>query len=264
MKLLPSFVLGILLGGVAPVLAAEQEPIETDRPDISEASSVVGPGRFQLETGVQLDYQRGGRRDDKILTTPTLLRWGIDRRWEARLETDGYSRLRNSGSGALRQTSGMSPLSPGVKYHFQDSRPGSSRPSLGVLLHVAVPSGSSTFRTRHLAGDLKLAADFDLGPNWSLGTNFGFLVDQDDDGSAYVAGLATASLSRSLTERLRVFTELALGGSRVRPISDSAILDGGFTYLLNPDTQLDLALGGDISERSTPDLYWTVGVSRRF
>jgi hypothetical protein len=158
----------------------------------------------------------------------------------------------------------MSPLSPGVKYHFQDSMPGSSRPSLGVLLHVTVPSGSSSFRTHRFAGDFKLAADFDLGPNWSLGTNVGVLVDEDHDGSTYAAGLATASLGRSLSPRLRVFTELALGGSKAHPITDSAILDGGFTYLLNPDMQLDLALGGDVSARSKSDLYWTFGVSRRF
>lgn len=264
MRIQPALVMGILAAGLPAVQAAEQGPIETDRPDISESSSVVGPGRFQLETGVQLDYQRGGRGDEKRFTTPTLLRWGIDRRWEARLETGGYSRLRRSGTGALLQTSGLSALSPGVKYHVQDPRAGSTRPSLGVLLHVAVPSGSSDFRARHAAGDLKLAADFDLGPNWSLGTNAGLLVDRDENGSTFVAGLATASLSRSLSERLRIFTELALGGSRAHPLGDSAILDGGFTYLLNPDTQLDLALGGDISPRSTPDLYWTVGVSRRF
>ena len=130
-------------------------------------------------------------------------------------------------------------------------------------MHVAVPSGASAFRQHHFAGDLKLAADFEFGA-WSLGTNVGFLIDRDDDGDTFAAGLATASLSRGLSERLRAFTEVALGGWVRRPLTESMILDGGFTYLLNPDTQLDLALGTDFSQRSAPDLYWTVGLSRRF
>lgn len=252
-----------LLAGMAPGYAADEEPLSTDRPDISEASVVVGPGRFQIETGVQQDYQRGGRGTARVLTTPTLLRWGLDNRWEARLETDGYMQFRRSGSGSNAQTAGLSPLSPGFKYHFQDPREGSSRPSLGVLMHVAVPTGSSQFRQHYFAGDLKLAADFEFGA-WSLGTNVGVLVDRDDEGDTFAAGLATASLSRGLSERLRAFTEVALGGSASRPLTDSVILDGGFTYLLNPDTQLDVALGTDLSQRSAPDLYWTVGLSRRF
>jgi hypothetical protein len=183
----------------------------------------------------------------------------LNDRWEARLETDGLTRLRGGSKGNL----GLSPLSPGVKYHFQDPRPGSARPSLGAILHVSVPTGSSAFRQHYLAGDLKLAADFEFG-EWSLGTNVGVLIDRDGRDGTFPAALATASLSRGLSERLRAYSELALGGGAHRPISEQVVLDGGLTYLLNPDTQLDLALGTDLSGRSTPDLFWTVGLSRRF
>lgn len=258
-------VAAMCMGAAAHAAEAEAvEPISTDRPDISESSNVVGRGRFQIETGVQRAYQRGGGRDENQMTTPTLLRWGLDNRWEARLETDGYTRLRSSGPGGLQRTAGLSPLAPGVKYHIQDPREGSSRPSLGAIFHLSVPSGSSSFRANHLAGDLKLAADFELGHDWSLGTNFGILVDRDEQGETFAAGLATASLSHPLTERLRAYAEFALSGSATRPLTDSVILDGGFTYLLNPDTQLDLAVGTDLSGRSSPDLFWTVGLSRRF
>lgn len=257
----------VALCGSAAAYAAEPEaaePISTDRPDISESSNVVGRGRFQIETGVQRAYKRGGNRNENTFTTPTLLRWGLDNRWEARLETEGYTRFRSSGTGGLMRTSGLSPLAPGVKYHIQDPREGSSRPSLGAIFHLSVPSGSSSFRANHLAGDLKLAADFELGYDWSLGTNFGLLVDRDDRGETFVAGLATASLSHPLTERLRAYAELALNGAAERPLTETVIVDGGFTYLLNLDTQLDVALGTDLSGRTSPDLFWTVGFSRRF
>lgn len=264
MRALQALAVTLCLGAVGPARAQEKEPIETDRPDISEASTVVGRGRFQIETGIQRDYQREGGRRVRTLTTPTLLRLGLDNRWEARLETDGYTHLRSSGAGGAFQSAGLSAVAPGFKYHLQDPLPGSPRPSLGVLFHLVVPGGSTVFRTNQAAGDLKLAADFDLGNEWALGTNVGIVVDRDERSSPFLAALATASLSRSLTDRLRAYSELALGGARVRPISESVIFDGGFTYLLNLDTQLDVALGTDLSRRAAPDLFWTVGLSRRF
>jgi hypothetical protein len=260
----------VLAAAVAATLSTSagaqerEEPLETDRPDITEVSTVVGPGRFQIETSLLGEYFNRRRVDERSFFTPTLFRYGLDNRWELRLETDGYSHSRLSTPGGVHRTSGYSPLAPGFKHHIQDPREGSCRPSLGVVLHLNVPSGSSVFASDTLTGDVKLLADWDLAPKWSLGVNAGLGTDEDGE-ETFVFGLATAAVARELTDRLRTYVELALttpeAGSGGRT---GLIFDGGFAYLLNPDTQLDLAFGTGLTGRSTPDFFWTAGFSKRF
>lgn len=263
---LPSYLSGMIAaaGLFAPVAAEpREEPLETDRPDITETSTVVGAGRLQIETSIQVERRRGGD-DERLLLTPTLFRWGFHRRWEARLETDGSSRSRLSAGPAVLRTAGYAPLSIGAKHHFQDPREGSGRPSVGAILHIGLPSGSGAFRTRKLTGELKAALDWELSPRWSLGVNAGPLVDEDEAGNTFLCGLVTASLARSLTSRLRTYAELALQAPEARRGGRALILDGGFAYLLDRNTQIDAAVGTGLAGRTPPDLYWTVGFSHRF
>lgn len=250
----------------APVRAGEAvEPLVTDRPDITEASQVVGRRRFQIETGILHERRSGRRSDERSMFTPTLLRMGIDSRWEARLETDGYSRSRAfaAGDGVTRST-GYSALAPGVKFHIRDAGEGLLEPSLGAIFHLNVPSGSGGFQAEKLTGDIKLAADWELAPKWSLGVNAGFFVDEDDRGEAFSGGLLTGSLNRELTDRLRTFVELAFQGPESSHGGRGLIFDGGFAYLVNPDVQLDMALGSGLSGAAPPDVFWTFGLSMRF
>ena len=253
-----------LLASPAAAGESDPEPLETDRPDITETSSVVGQGAFQFETSIQREYLARGRQEERSWFTPTLFRWGFHDRWEARLETAGYSRTRSfSPRAGVDRTSGYSPLSFGVKYHFQDEQ-GASRPSLGSIFHVQVPTGSSQFQTEKVTGDLKLAADWKLGPRWALGVNLGVGIAEDDSGEVFPLGLVTAALNYSFTDRLRTYAELAVQGAETRIGGVGVIFDGGFAYLLNVDTQLDFAIGTGLAGRTTPDLFWGIGFSRRF
>jgi hypothetical protein len=265
----PALLLSLaLLTTAAPCLAqaAEpEEPLETDRPDITETSTVVGQGRLQIETALQFERVAEDGDRERRWFTPTLFRYGFHPRWEARLETDGYTRARISEAGAgTRRTAGYSPLEVGLKHHLQDARPGSRRPSLGAIAHLGFPSGSTEFATRKVTGSLKLAADWDLAPQWALGVNAGLSVDEDDDGKTFAAGLLTASVARDLTDRLRTYIELAGQTAEARSGRAALLLDGGFAYLFNPNTQVDLAFGTGLAGRTSPDFYWTVGFSRRW
>lgn len=262
--ILPGVVALLLIQG--PTAAQEsQEPIVTDRPDITESSQVVGPGRFQIEAGILREYQSGRSGDQRSLFTPTLLRWGLTSRWEARFETDGYSRTRTFTTGAgVSRTSGYSTLAPGAKYHIRDAGEGWDEPSLGAIFHLNVPSGSSIYRSEKLTGDAKIAADWDLAPKWSLGVNAGVLFEEDDRGEVFTSGLLTGSLGRELTDRLSSFLELVVQAPESSHGGTAFILDGGFTYLLNLDTQLDVAVGTGLSGATPADVFWTLGISKRF
>jgi hypothetical protein len=86
--------------------------IQPDRPGIADGSLVIGPRRFQFETGLQQEFRSRSHVDEQRLFTPTLLRFGVDNRWEARIESNALTYTRTSETVAgVNQTFGYSPVS---------------------------------------------------------------------------------------------------------------------------------------------------------
>ena len=248
-----------------PAQTADDDTIQTDRPGIADGSTVIGPGRFQAEVGVQREYRGGAHSDERTLYIPTLLRFGIDKRWEARIETNGYSRDRSFAAGAgVSHAEGYSPISLGAKWQFQDANNDTRKPSLGIIGRVFVPSGSSDFRSKRLTTDLRLAADHQLSEKWSLNWNVGMALYEDDGGDTFGAGLAAATISYAVNKRLTAFFDAGLQGPERRQGGVALIVDGGAMYLLNKDTQIDFGIGPGVTGKTVPDLFWTAGVSHRF
>ena len=146
----PLATLFVSLAFCAPqaVLAAEEDTIATDRPDFVESSNVVGKGRFQVETSIGLDRSRAGGVRERTWATPTLLRYGINDTVELRMESDGLIRQRitdsDSGTGLRQAERGYGDLSLGLKWHALDAV--GNMPSVGLLFHADLASGSAPFR----------------------------------------------------------------------------------------------------------------------
>jgi hypothetical protein len=258
----------IWLLAVAPAAFAaegEAEPLSTDRPDITEASSVVGKGRFQLETSVYWERLRDGGVETRTVAFPTLLRLGVHPRCELRFESDLLfnERVSDPIAGPGRD-SGTAPFDLGVKYALSAGNEVLRRPALGFIVHVGPPSGSGAQTVRRAGASLKLAADWELGPRLGLGANVGLAVGPDDNEDTVVSGILTGALGYSLNDRARAFVELAMQAPESRSGPAAIVFDTGMTYLLNPNAQVDFAIGTGLSGRTTPDLFLTVGFSRRF
>lgn len=253
-------VAALCISGVAR--ADEPEPIDTDRPDITNSPKVVGPGVFQVETGVAWERVRQGGRSDRGLYTPVTLRLGLSEHWEARLETSGYSHVHSATPGSVERTGGYSPLEIGAKYQFQDPPKGSHRPTLGAMAQVRVPSGSGQFETDRVTGSVRLLADWEVTSKWSVDANLGGGIGEDDATFGYP--LATVSANYEATKRLTTFAEFAYQGAELNLGGKGLLFDGGFLYRVGQDTQVDLGLGTGLTEIRTPDLFWTVGLSHRF
>jgi hypothetical protein len=246
--------------------AAEDDAISPDRPSVAESSQVVGKGRFQLETGLQWDRLRDETVHERTLTTPTLLRIGLGERAELRIETDGRTIVHDAdpASGQHTVTAGYADTSVGVKWHLRDQQEGQmSQPSLGVLLHADLPSGSRTLRGRGVRPSLRLAADWELPNDYALTVMPGVGVDSDERGARYGYGVLAVELDKAFGERLHGFVELAAPQiARASHGGTQAVFDAGLTYLVNKDLQVDAALMRGLNRR-TPDLGLTVGLSLR-
>jgi hypothetical protein len=232
------------------VAARSQDLISADRPGIADASTVVGEGVLQIEIGGQVARQP----DVREWTTPTLVRYGLTPKLEARLESDLWSRTRVTAGGLTSSDSGFAPISAGVKYQFRDS--------LGVIARLVIPSGTDAFKEDSVGGDVRLAGDFALGEKWALNPNIGFAVA--DDGGRFASAIAAVTLGYNVSDRLQPFADVALQSPEERGGDTSVVFDGGVSWIVTPDTQLDISAGTGVAGSTPADFFWSAGISHRF
>lgn len=255
--------LPLLMAALMPTAAAADDTINADRPGIADGSAVVGKGRFQIETGVQQEFRK--RQDSRTHTVvlPTLLRLGLSEAWEMRVESNVHTWERVSeADGARSKTSGNAPISLGAKYRFVDG--GDNSPSFGVIGRVFPRSGGGGYRTRHTTGDVRLAADWDFAPDWSLNPNIGLARYEDGAGQVFSAGLFAATLSYSISNKLSIFLDGAAQTREQKNGKSMAVYDAGVAYLLAPDTQLDLSVGIKGHGETPANQFIGAGISIRF
>jgi len=198
----------ILLLAAMP-LHADDDLINPDRPGIADGSQTIARGTFQLETGV--DREQGEN------AFPTLLRLGISKNFEARVESES----------ALTH-----PLL-GFKVHFADA------PSLGVIVRAG----------EHHEGDVRLAADINLGEKWSLNPNIGINRDR--------GALAALTVQYNLTQHANVFVDGGYDTSQL-------LIDAGGAWIIGRDTQFDASATWGARGRGVANVVYSAGVSRRF
>lgn len=245
---------------------ADEDGIITDRPGLVESSKVVGAGRFQVETSVAQDRDDSAGVRQRTWYTPTLLRFGLGDTLEARIETDGRMRAVTStlnDSNSTRQTEdGYADLALGLKWHVADAQ--GARPSMAVLAHVDLDSGSRAFRATGKGGSLRLTSEWELDDDWGLGVMPGLAWQHDEQGARYTSAIFGIVLNRQLSERSSAFVSYSAPQiARGRHGGVSATVDVGGTWLLSKAVQLDTALSRGLNH-NTPDWSWTAGLSLKF
>jgi hypothetical protein len=235
----------LLVASALEVHAQDADLINADRPGLADSSGVVGRGLFQIEAGVERDHDEG----TIALSTPLLLRYGLTKAVELRVEGNGY--VHSSGADDF------APFSIGAKVHFADA------PSLGVIARVFVPSGSGAQRSHETTGDVRLAADINLGDRWALNPNIGVASLDDGDGR-FTAGLAALTVQYSLSDHANVFVDAALETPEARGGATALVLDAGAVRIIGSNTQLDISFGWRAQGSTAPNVFWSAGISRRF
>lgn len=238
--------------------------INPDRPGLADGSNVVGAGRFQVEAGIEQNYYHGNGGNSQALFIPTLLRLGLDKSLEVRLEGNTYTwtRAYDPIQGVTRDA-GMTPTSIGVKYQFAESG-GWARPSMGVILRLFPPSGSGNFKTAHATGDFRLVADWDFASEWSLNPNVGFADYEDNAQRPYTAALFALTLNYNPSKALNLFVDTGVQSPETKYGKTSVIFDIGVAYIIGRDLQLDFSVGSGAAGVTSPSLFLSAGISQRF
>ncbi len=264
-KLLPLALLG-LMSAIAtaqtpPTQAADDDDlIGADRPGIADSSSVIGRKHFQIETGVTYEKRRSPDGVSWDLLTPVLLRVGVNAQWEVRFETNGFGYLRQEDGSVSR---GFSPISFGFKYHFQDSK-GPKKPSLGVIGRIFPASGSSAFASTMATYDVRLSADWDFAPQWTLNPNVGWASYEDASAGRFSAFLGAVTLNYAKTSKLSYFFDTAYQSPEGKFARPSLIFDAGVAWITGKDTQWDISIGQGAAGDSPARPFVAFGFCRRF
>ena len=264
-------VVGPLVLAPAPLRAQDTpaEELVTDRPDQTESAVVVGPGQVQVETGVLLTRDEAAGASVETVEGPgTLIRIGLGGRTELRLGWAGYLREEVELPGSPPETltfEGPGDAELGAKVRLRDEA--GRLPEAALLVGVSLPVGDESFTSDRLDPSLRLSLAHTLSDRLSLGYNLGVEwsseLTEADLRETHSHLIYTAALGVGLTDRAGAFLELFGAEPIDAPDTSEHSVDGGLTYLLRPNLQLDLAAGAGLTDEA-PDWFVGMGISIRW
>lgn len=230
-----------------------QEEMETDRPDQTECSSVIEPGTVQVETGAIYTKNEHDRQERYNYPT-TLIRIGFVKAMELRLIAGEWQRERCFDSSAA--AGGFQPVKIGMKVKVCGEK--GVRPQTVLIAHLGLPFGDKrSVRPNVVTPEFRFSMSHKLSPALSLGYNLGMEWDAE---TPYPSCIYTLTTGAELTEKLRAYVEIY--GNTTYAAYPECLVDGGFTYLLRKNLQMDASAGYGLNQHS--DTYFlSVGLSFR-
>lgn len=237
------------------------EPLETDRPDFTEASVTVGRDVAQIEFGYT--YTRSGDASGREQSFgEPLLRYGVLANWlEFRMAV--FPVRSETGSGAAKTTeSGLEDLYLGFKIGLTPQA--DWLPEIALMPQMNVPSGNAGLSSPDVEPGVCVIYGWELTDDWSMAGQSHWNRAFEDAADSYLEISQTWVFSRSLSDELGLYFEwYALWPSGASQVQAEHYINGGFTYLFSNDIQLDIRAGTGLTDASD-DWFLGTGLSVRF
>ena len=233
------------------------EPLVTDRPDFTEASSVVGLGVGQLEIGYTFTRESAGAQAHSF--AEPLLRYGVFQEWLEFRAGWNYADETANGIGA----SGSEDLYLGFKIGLTPQE--GILPEMAWIPQMTVPTGSAAFTAEKILPGINLIYGWQLSDHLSMAgsTQFNRAVDKGSD-RTYTEWAQSWTFSLTLTDRCAAYTEwYAFFPHAADTARAEHYINGGWTILLSDDIQWDIRAGKGLNGRAD-DFFIGTGLSLRF
>jgi len=233
-----------------PSTVGVQPMIVTDRPAVTDASTVVPVGALLFENGFTETGSHGQRSFD---FPESLVRFGLTSKTELRLTGPDYF---NNFSTGTAYGSGWGDLTLGVKQQLV------ARPALDASLIVALsfPTGANAISSHGYDPQLLLPWSHALSSNWTVAGMFA-LFWPTQGSTRNLTGQPSLLLDRQVTNRWDTFTEYA--GDFPQRGGPQHLLHIGSAFKLAPNHQLDFHFGFGLSSAAV-DHFIGVGYSFQF
>jgi len=218
--------------------------ISTDRPTQGISPYIVPKGSFQIETGVI--YANRNDQTDKIEQwsyATTLLRYGIFNNFEVRLNSSYESTTVYVKETQEDSTySGMGPVTAGFKITLAKEK--GIRPELAIVASITFRHlGNENYKPTYSYPIGILSATHTVSRHFSIGYNVGFAYSGEDADGFFIYAVYPGF---QITDRLWSFVEIY--GDFDNGNFPNHKLDGGLTYRIRHNLQVDISGGTGISQ----------------
>jgi len=240
------------------------EPLVSDRPDFTESSVTVGRGVTQIELGYAYTFDEEGADSAKCNSYPQfLLRQGILAEWLELRVGWSYTDVETITGGTPARMSGSEDLYLGLKLALTPQE--GILPEMALIPQMNVPTGSSAFTSGDVQPGLNWVYSWEVNDFLSIGgSTQGNRVQDDVTSDSYWETAQSVTLAYSLTEKIGAYTEwYAFFPHSADTAKPEHYFDGGFTYLVNNNFQLDIFAGLGLN-RAADDYFVGTGAVIRF
>ena len=239
-------------------------PLATDRPDFTEASTVVGMGRVQLEMGYTYVQEASAGTVERGHSYPeTLLRVGMLAEWFEFRIAYNYAQQTSSDMPGLTMR-GSEDIYLGAKFKLTEQE--GVLPEMVLLPQMTVPTGSADFSANKVLPGVNWLYGWDVNDLIGIGGSTQFNRAVDDTSEFYTEWAQSFTVVLSLSDNLSQYTEwftFIPAGASDASVGVEHYLDGGFAYLLTDDIQVDIRAGVGLNARSD-NFFSGAGISMRF
>jgi hypothetical protein len=229
-----------------PLPPRDERPLVGDRPDFTEATTVVGRGVSQLEMGYTYSRTDGPDVTESHTYPELLLRIGMVAEWaELRLIWSAAEEQEGAGSAPVV---GSDDFTVGLKIALTQQM--DWLPETVFIGHLQLPTGSADFTADEVMPSGTYIYGWELNERWSTAgqTVLGRARD-DATGEPYLEVAQSWTVGRSVTDNIGSYLEwfsIMPHGADANPVE--SYVDGGFTFLLLDDLQWDVRAGVGISD----------------
>lgn len=223
--------------------ATEYDRLISDRPHVSEATSTVGKGRAQLETGYSFFFDRdSGIAKVRHSWPEPLLRIGMLADWfELRLGTNYLTETQSGSMIGRSRSTGFEDMLVASKIAIVKQR--GILPDFTIFPQLRVPTGSRDWTSDTTLPGVNFAYSWAVTSFIEIECNTVFNRKRLDDGvSLYTEQFQTVNLEYDLSERWIGFTEFLFFQPWVTEPSVPATqyFHTGLQYFITPDLQFDI------------------------
>ena len=245
--------------------STERDRIVTDRPHLAEATSTVGLGTIQLETGYSFssDNAAGGRTQSHSFPEP-LLRVGAFAEWfELRLGWNYLVDETNPRVGPTTTLRGSDDLYLGAKVALFKQY--GWLPDFTVFPQARLPIGTSGITAEEIRPGVNLAYSWAVTKIVEIECNTVLNRERDDSGDFYLEVFQTVNLEYDVSEKVMLFTEyVAFAPSGSRTAQFQNYFHYGAHYFFTPNFQFDIHSAVGLNSAADNLAFTGMGLSYRF
>ncbi|MCD4789735.1 MAG: transporter [Bacteroidales bacterium] len=230
----------------------------TDRPKQTASPVIVPKGSLQIETGFIYETKSDDEFNiENIIVGPTVLRYGLFENLELRLAGSYQNRnvcIKESSHDST--FAGMGSVAVGIKIFIIEEK--GLRPEMAFLADMTLRHiGEERLKPTFSYPIAKIVASHTLSNKFLFGYNLGFAYNGETADGFFVY---SAVLSYNIIPKLAAFIEGY--GNFDNGNLPNHLIDGGLTYLIRHNFQLDLSAGTGISD-NTDKYFINLGFSWR-